>query len=124
MGSTGSGSFTDYSQQKPTSSGASDGGTSGVDKCNQAFDSSLEEVSRCRYFQEAGIPAVGTDVFIRFNGVRLAAVDTNSNREIGYLPTKFNYIKNCLDDGFSYSGVVRSASVTPTPVVYVDITPS
>lgn len=124
MGSSGSGSFSDYSQQKPTSSGASNGGASGIDKCNQAFDSSLQEVSRCQYFQEVGIPAIGTEVFISFNGVRLAVIDSNSNREIGYLPTKFNYIKNCLDDGVSYNGVVRSASVTPTPAVYVDIIPS
>jgi hypothetical protein len=124
MGSSGSSSFSDYSEQKPTSAGANNGGASQIDKCNLAFACSLEEVSRCSYFKEKGIPSLGTEVVITFNKVRLAAIDMSSGEEIGYLPTKFNYIKNCIDAGFSYSGVVRSISISPTPSILIDITPS
>lgn len=124
MGSSGSGSFSDYSHQKPTKPNLSNGGTSKVDKCNVGFATSLEDVSRCDYYKKKGMPPIGTEVIIVFNKVRLTAVETVSKLEIGYLPTKFNYIKNCLDDGFAYSGVVRSNSISPTPSVIVDIVPS
>jgi len=124
MGSTGSGSFTDYSKRKPTGPDTIDGGSSGIDKCKQAFGTSLEEVSRCFYFLNSGgsLPSIGTEVIVAFNGLRLA-VETHLGEEIGYLPTKYNYIKNCIDDGFKYVGVVRSIMVIPAPTVLVDIVP-
>lgn len=124
MGSSGSGSFTDYSKQKSKTTGGKSGGASGDDKCGKAFSTSLEEVSRCDYFTSTGkVPPRGTEVAIIFNGVRLAAV-TKKKEEIGYLPTKYNYIRNCLVDGFNYLGVVSSSSLKPVPTVLVDITPA
>jgi len=124
MGSSGSGSFTDYSDQKPTDINHENGGSNRIDRCNLAFATSLQEVSRCRYFEERGIPPTGTAVILRFNGIRLVIVETMSGDEIGYLPTSFNYMKNCLDDGFAYSGIVSNNSITPTPHVFVDMIPS
>lgn len=123
MGSTGSGSFTDYSDRKPSSENADDGGSSGKDPCGQAFNTSLEEVSRCSYLINNGIvPPRGTSVRVRFNGIRLS-VETEIGEEIGFLPTKYNYIKVCMDSGLNYVGSVNSSSLVPTPAVFVDIVP-
>ncbi|MET6996394.1 hypothetical protein [Chitinophaga defluvii] len=123
MGSTGSGSFSDYSRHKPTNSEGANGGSSGKDKCGEAFSCSLEEVGRCFYFINYGnVPPVETEVFVSFNGVRLV-VENKLKEEIGYLPTKFNYIKYCLDDKFKYGGTVTASSITSTPSVNVDIVP-
>jgi hypothetical protein len=124
MGSSGSGSFSDYSKQKSKTTGGKSGGASGDDQCGKAISTSLEEVSRCTYFASTGkVPSKGTEITIVFNGVRLAAV-TKKKEEIGYLPTKYNYIKNCLADGYSYSGEVTSSSLKPVPGVLVDIVPA
>jgi hypothetical protein len=124
MGSSGSGSFTDYSKRKSTTSNFKNGGSSGEDNCGKAFSTSLEEVSRCFYFINTGkVPVVATEVRIYFNGVRLS-VETLKGEEVGYLPTKFNYLKVCIDDGFKYRGLVFSSSIKPIPSVLVDITPT
>ena len=69
MGSSGSGSFTDYSKQKPKPVGGKSGGSSGDDKCGKAFNTSLEEVSRCHYFVSNGkVPPKGTEIKIVFLG--------------------------------------------------------
>lgn len=123
MGSSGSGSFSDYSRRKPTTPEGNNGGSSGNDECNKAFSTSLEEVSRCFYFINSGnVPPSGTEVSISFNGIRLVA-ETTLGEEIGYLPTKYNYIKVCIDNGINYTGLVANSSMTPTPTIRVDITP-
>ncbi|WP_029281355.1 hypothetical protein [Pedobacter sp. R20-19] len=123
MGSTGSGSFSDYSKRKPTQPQDNNGGASGVDKCGKGFSANLEEVSRCFYFINYGVvPASGGGVKVAFNGSRLV-VETALGEEIGYLPTKYNYLRTCLDDGFQYAGSISSSKNTPTPSVLVDIVP-
>lgn len=124
MGSTGSGSFTDYSKRKPATTGDTAGGASGTDKCGTAFPANLEEVARCFYFINHGnVPPAGTPVIVTFNGFRVA-VETELGEEIGYLPTRYNYIKVCMDDGFNYRGVVNTSRLTPTPSILVDIVPA
>lgn len=123
MGSTGSGSFTDYSKRKPNKPEDGGGGASGTDKCGTGFSANLEEVSRCFYFISNGIvPISGEDVKVTFNGSRLV-VETILGEEIGYLPTKYNYLKLCLDDGYNYNGVITSSKNKPTPSVFVDMIP-
>jgi len=124
MGSSGSGSFSDYSNQKPAASKPNTGGSGKIDKCKIGFATSLEEVSRCQYYTKKGIPPVHTEIDIVFNNVRLVALDRQSNLEIGYLPTKLNYLKTCIDDGYKYSGIVQSNSINPTPYVLIDVVPS
>ena len=51
-------------------------------------------------------------------------VKSNEGLIIGYLPTKYNYLRNCILKGFTYTGVVSNASSTPINTVVVDITPS
>ncbi len=123
MGSSGSGNLTDYSNSKPSTPAANNGGTSGIDKCSVGFSASLEEVSRCFYFTTyKTVPTSGTGVKVTFKDTRLT-VETTTGEEIGYLPTKYNYLRLCLNDGYSYKGAISSSKNTPTPSVFVDIVP-
>lgn len=123
MGSSGSGSFSDYSDSRPIGPNANNGGSSQTDRCTLAFSTSLEDVRRCFYFINHGaVPPIGTQVKIVFNGVRLAA-ETTLGEEIGYLPTKNNFLKTCIDDEFRYEGQVRTSSATPIPDVSIDCRP-
>src|SRR5689334_23189130 len=119
MGSTGSGSLTDYSKRRPTNEKANTGGSSGKDECGKAFSSALEDVSRCFYFIDKGnVPRAGTPVSVFFNGVRVS-LETSKGEEIGYLPTKYNYLKTCLDAGVKYRGEVMISSLKPAPSITV-----
>ena len=121
MGSSGSGSLTDYSKRKPV--GNNNGGASGEDNCNKAFSTSLEEVSRCDYFlKHKTVPFPGTQVLLFFKGMRLT-VETTKGEEVGYLPTKFNYLRACIAGGLNYAGTVSASSSSPFPNVTVDIVP-
>ncbi|REG89373.1 hypothetical protein [Winogradskyella sediminis] len=122
MGSTGTGNFSDYSSQGSSGNGKT-GGTSGENKCDKAFSTMLEEVNRCDYYlTNKTLPSVGDIVNIGFND-RPTAI-SEGGLIIGYLPTKYNYIKLCMDDGVNYSGrvvrsmrgVIASVSIDVVPV--------
>lgn len=125
MGSTGSGSFSDYSGLKNstnTGQGGGSGGTSGVDKCQQAFTCVLQEVAQCDFYAHAkSVPAPGSVLSISVSG-RVFAVDS-TGLKVGALPTSFNYLAACLADGISYVGVVKSSAASPVPTVAVDFVP-
>ncbi len=120
MGSTGSGSFTDYSGSQPKNSGGGgSGGSSGTDRCTQAFSCVLEEVAQCDFFiQNRIVPAARTELTIVHDG-RLFAEDANGLR-IGALPTRFNYLAACIVNGFQYRGVVTNSATSPMPTVSGD----
>lgn len=121
MGSTGSGSFSDYDHSPKKI--ASQGSTSGEDKCNKSFSTNLEEVQNCNYYiNHSSVPPRNTQVSIVFENPRLAVQDT-ANQIIGYLPTKYNYLLACMESGINYSGVVSASSLRPIPSVSVDISP-
>ncbi|MFT0737505.1 hypothetical protein [Ralstonia wenshanensis] len=126
MGSSGSGSFSDYSgSSAPRSTGpegAGGGGTSGVDKCKQAFSTLLEEVAQCDFYTTTrSVPAVGQQLTIVFDK-RIFAVDENGTK-VGALPTAFNYLAGCLRSGVRYTGVVKSSALKPIPTVEADFIP-
>lgn len=125
MGSSGSGNFSDYSGNKPTDAGKGDsiaGGASGVDKCQQAFSSILEDVAQCAYFANTkAVPAAGVHLGIVL-GKRIFAVDSGGTI-VGALPTSFNYLAGCLASGVTYVGVVKSSAVSPVPTVEADFVP-
>jgi len=121
MGSTGSGSFTDYGHSPKQVT--NQGGNSGEDKCNKAFSSNLEEVQNCDYYiNTSSVPPANTHVSITFFPPRIAVQDS-SNQVIGYLPTKYNYLLACIESGISYSGIVSSSALRPVASVSVDISP-
>ncbi len=119
MGSTGSGSFSDYSESGKSEGGGSSGGASGADRCGQAFTCRLEEVAQCDYFVgNSTTPPTQTELNVILDG-RLFAVD-EAGQKVGALPTSFNYLATCLEEGFSYVGVVTSSTSTPIPSVTAD----
>lgn len=127
MGSSGSGRFSDYpgtknSKTNGTSTGGgggASGGTSGIDKCRQAFSSLLEDVAQCdSYSKTHNVPAVGTELSLVL-GKRVFAVDLNGT-VVGALPTSFNYLAGCLESGITYVGLVKSSSTKPVPTIEAD----
>jgi len=122
MGSTGTGKFTDYPGSKPKQNGDLTGGSSGIDECARAFSSRLEDVSACTYFTTtANIPPIGTSVELYFD--KRIIVRTLDGIDLGYLPTKFNYLKICMDGGYIYQGFVRLSALGAIPVIEIDIAP-
>ncbi len=121
MGSSGSGSFSDYSgsSKKEQSGGGASGGASGEDRCRQAFSVGLEDVGQYDlYTSTGGVPAIQTQLTLIFSG-RLIAVDP-SGTSVGALPTRLNYLAACLRDGFQYVGIVQNSASGTSPTVDVD----
>ncbi len=127
MGSSGSGSFSDYPGTKAKEvegdgTGVA-GGDSGVDRCQQAFQAVLDDVGNCDFYaQNRTVPAVNDPLGVVFDGRRVFAVDAN-NVKVGALPTSLNYLATCLKSGVSYVGVVRSSAAAPVPTVEADFLP-
>lgn len=127
MGSSGSGRFSDYPGTKAkevVGDGAGvEGGTSGVDKCSQAFHVLLEDVGNSQFYSQFGtVPSPGTQLGINFDGRRVFAVDTNGVK-VGALPTNCNYLVACMEDGVTYVGVVSSSATLPVPTLEADFAP-
>ena len=120
MGSSGSGNFTDYSNN--SSSSKKQGGSSGEDICERAFSTSLEDVDRSEYYVNySTLPSAGTPIKITLNK-RLQAV-TEKNEVIGNLPTSYNYLANCMKNGFNYGGQVISSKTKPIATIQIDVAP-
>ncbi|MEX0722014.1 MAG: hypothetical protein WD059_15160 [Balneolaceae bacterium] len=101
MGSTGSGRLSDYSGKKSTDSSGKDGGASGEDKCGKAFSTHLEDVGTSKFYeQNDSVPSSGESVSLSFKKRIIAVLDDGT--AIGNLPTAYNYLKFCMDDGFNY----------------------
>jgi hypothetical protein len=127
MGSSGSGSFSDYPGTKAREVEGDGigiaGGASGVDRCKQAFSSVLEDVGQCDFYSQfKTVPAAGTQLGIFFDKKRVFAVDVNAVK-VGALPTSFNYLATCLAGGVTYVGVVKSSADKPVPTVEADFVP-
>jgi hypothetical protein len=138
MGSSGSGSFSDYSKkpskksgtnghgsQKGSGGGAS-GGASGENDCAKAIgDISLEEVVRCEYYEKhSDVPRVSTHVRVRDVLVEhRIGIENNKGELLGYLPTEYNYLVGCMKEGYSYAGLVKSSLNIKVPRINIDLRP-
>jgi hypothetical protein len=127
MGSSGSGSFSDYPGTKAKEVGGDGtgmaGGSSGVDKCKQAFSCVLDDVGQCDFYSIfKTVPAPSTQLGIFFDKKRVFAIDVNGVK-VGALPTSFNYLATCLAGGVTYVGVVKSSAEKPVPTVEADFVP-
>lgn len=121
MGSNGSGRFTDYTKSSSTPTNPKSGGTSGENKCDKAISANLEDIERCSYYTtHQDVPEVGTAVQLSFNQ-RLIVV--TGGLTLGNLPTKFNYLMACLEDGYTYAGAVSSSSNNGIARIVVDLAP-
>ena len=120
MGSTGSGNFTDY--QGFSGGNSKQGGESLENKCNRAFRTELEDVDLSQYFISKGhLPNINTEAIIDFNGHRIVALI--DNEEIGNLPTKYNYLRQCMTEN-TYSGLVSNTSTTPINSIIINVSPN
>jgi hypothetical protein len=121
MGSSGSGSFTDYpgsSKGKTSDGGGSSGTPPPSDPCLKAFSAALEDVEQCDYFKNHGqVPSVGTQLTVTLKK-RLVA-QTANGEVVGNLPTTLNYLAGCLKSGHNYVGNVRSSGNGP-PAAFVN----
>lgn len=116
MGSSGSGHLSDYSG---SSKADSTGGTSGKDRCRQAFSCKLEEVAQCDFYVESSaLPTPGTVLSLVLER-RLFAVASGGTK-VGALPTALNYLAGCMKDGNTYVGVVTASGIHPIPYVSAD----
>jgi hypothetical protein len=126
MGSSGTGRFTDYTgtPNQPSNDGnnSSSGGTSGTDRCKQAFSADLEDIADYDFFSTSGnVPSEHSELSVTVRG-RVIAVDSRGIA-IGALPTRFNYLAGCIEEGISYSGVVTHSSLGSSPRVSADFSP-
>ena len=133
MGSTGTGSFSDYpgsqgGRPEKGGGGSSGGGGSGGDNCEMVISGMmLEDVANCEYFLNHDlVPKAGTQVQARVRLVkgRVAVETTVKGEVIGYVPTKYNYLRACMTDGWQYSGNVVEATGGQLPKVKIDLSPS
>jgi hypothetical protein len=127
MGSSGSGRFSDYPGTKAkrvVGNGTGiEGGASGVDRCKQAFHTVLEDVGNSDFYSRfRNVPAVGDQLGIVFDKKRVFAVDVQGVK-VGALPTSFNYLVACLEDGVTYVGLVSFSAASPVPTVNADFVP-
>lgn len=121
MGSTGSGSLSDYPGYEKARRGIV-GDSDIIDQCERAVSTYLEDVAISSYFKQNGnVPSINTVVFIKHD-FRIVAVDENGVI-IGNLPTKYNYLLGCLNDGFIYEGQVIISHDVPLPYVEIAVTP-
>ncbi|RCW29657.1 hypothetical protein [Marinilabilia salmonicolor] len=119
MGSTGSGRFTDY--QGFSGNNPKQGGESSENKCEKAFRTELEDVDTSEFYNSQGrLPDVNTEVIIEFNGHRIVA--TINGEEIGNLPTKYNYLRKCMNE-YTYSGIVSNTSSNPINSIIINVSP-
>lgn len=122
MGSSGSGNFSDYPGSKKPASGGEGGGKDPDDRCTRAFSTTLEDVEVSDFYKANGAaPPTGTTLTIA-RDKRLVALDS-AGVIVGNIPTKLNYIADCLEGGFNYEGHVTSVSATSPLVVSVDFVP-
>lgn len=123
MGSSGTGRFDHY----PPSGGGITPAGGGTDPCAGEVVCALEEVARCQYYQHhQGTPPAGTLVVLSSGlvGGRQAVETVVGAEVVGYLPTAFNYLRQCVARGHQYSGTVESSGmVNSVPVVRVRLTP-
>ena len=121
MGSTGTGHLTDYSGYRKAVVGET-GGKDTVYICNKAVATSLEDVATSDYFKKHGtLPSKGTPVIITSTS-RIVAVDDKGD-VIGNLPTEYNYLLGCIEEGYQYEGEVTDSFSSPLPVASIAVTP-
>lgn len=125
MGSSGSGRFSDYpgTPAEGNGGGGIAGGASGADRCKQAFHALLEEVGNSDFYSQfKSVPAVNGQLRIVFDRRRVFAIDANGVK-VGALPTSFNYLVACMEEGITYLGLVTESALSPVPTVAVDFVP-
>ena len=112
MGTTGRGSFQDYRDED----------SDNKNQCDDVFKTNLEEVENSDYFNNNdSLPDIGERLHISVDK-RIKAVAENGET-VGYLPTKYNYLKFCMDEGYLYLAEVTQSLAVPLPKIKVEVSP-
>jgi hypothetical protein len=120
MGSRGTSQYTDYTKMKSSDAGGN-GGSSGTDPCEVDIESALDDVARANYYaKHSAVPEPGSIIHVVFTGGRLE-VQSIDNVTIGYLPTQYNFLALCINQGIEYGGGVITSRTAPIPDVRVSI---
>ncbi|HEY8899234.1 MAG TPA: hypothetical protein VIM61_02315 [Chthoniobacterales bacterium] len=137
MESDSTGHLSDYSHIKlrpnprdgTTSGGGEDGGggdgEEAIDQCLLVNENiTLEEFERCPFWKKSKIvPPKGSTIHVNptvING-RLGVIEDGGGELLGYLPTRFNFLRLCIEQGGSYAGEVSGSTTTPVPSVRVSL---
>lgn len=121
MGSTGTGHLSDYSGYRKAVVGET-GGKDTVYICDRAVATNLEDVATSDYYKKHGtVPPKGTTVTITSTS-RIVAIDDNGD-VIGNLPTEYNYLLGCIEEGYQYEGEVTISFTSPFPSASIAVTP-
>ena len=126
MGSSGTGRLSDYSDFvrgiNVSPAKGNEGPDDPVDKCILAFTTELEDIETSeRYVKTKTLPSEGDHIRIGIN-TRIVAIDDN-DMVVGNLPTKYNYLFDCINGGHNYEGNVEDAIPGLVPLVIVAVTP-
>lgn len=119
MGSIGTGRFKDYQTE---AEGQKNGRSGEDDQCGKEFSVYLEDVERSEFYTtHESLPDVGAQLIISVDR-RVTAI-AESGEVVGNLPTQFNYLKFCIDEGYKYSSIVTQSLTTPMPRVEITVSP-
>ena len=100
------------------------GGYDVVNMCEKAFETSVEDIEVNDYYISMGsVPPTGSRVVLSFNGKRIVVVG-DSGKTIGNMPTAYNYLLDCLEEGYEYVGEIVASVEKPLPSVYIAVAPS
>lgn len=122
MGSAGSGRFGDYNIRS-SYDGMSDGKKEV--ECPHIIETiRVEDVATSQYYLDnKAIPLPKTNIVLKdiiVNG-RLVIEHSANHKIIGNLPTQYNYLYTCTQQGMSYKGEVVSSGISPVPYVVVTL---
>ena len=124
MGSRGTNRFSDY----PGSSDFSQktGGHEEQNQCDRAIGKiELEDVALCDYFQKyKDVPPVNYNIKLRnvLTSGRLI-IENEVGESIGLVPTRYNYLLQCIEQGYHYAGHVQASRNLPLTFVVIDLAP-
>ena len=119
MGSTGTGRFKDY---QVGTEGQKNGGSSEDDQCDKEFSVFLEDLERSEfYINHESLPEVGTQLII--SASKRVTAYAESGEIVGNLPTQFNYLKFCIDEGYIYTSLVAQSMTNPNLRVEISVSP-
>ena len=135
MGSSGYGAFGNY---RFGSNGGENGGLNRTNGMSELQGDSgndlvcppeielikLEDVATSEYYiTHQNVPSPGDVVELAdsiCNG-RLVVFLSSTEEILGNLPTKHNYLINCIDRGMRYTGQVYSSGLSPLPYIVVNL---
>lgn len=119
MGSRGTGRFEDY---QTGVEGQRNGRPGEDDQCGEEFSVFLEDVETSEFYtSHQRLPEVGAQLMISV--YRRVSASSESGEVVGNLPTQYNYLKICLDEGYEYTAIVSQTLTTPIPRVEITVSP-